>query len=153
MHNHAPQNYDCPICLAVAGVENDKTLITQNDIVYRDDRVMVFVASFFIGRNDGHLLVTPTQHFENMYDMPDEVGTRIFSVAREMSGIMTQAYGCTGVTTLQNNGPDAGQHAFHYHLHLFPRYKDDRIYDFMANKRSTTSEERASWVAKIKASL
>lgn len=97
--------------------------------------------------------MVPLEHFENMYDLPDEVGARVFSVAKKLSGAMTQAYGCSGVTTLQNNGPDAGQHAFHYHLHLFPRYAADEIYTNMTSKRETTPEERSVYVQKIQDQL
>jgi histidine triad (HIT) family protein len=150
MLHHAPDNYICPICLGVQGVENEHTLIVANDIVYRDKHVMVFVASYFIGRNEGHLIVVPNNHYEHIYDLPDEVGAHIFKIAKKMAALMSVAYGCAGVTTLQNNGPAAGQHAFHYHLHLFPRYADDDIYAHMNAKRQTTPAERAVFVEKIR---
>ncbi len=37
MHNHAPTNYQCPICLAIEGIENENTWIKPADIFYRDD--------------------------------------------------------------------------------------------------------------------
>ncbi len=150
MHNHATQDYICPICLGVQGIENSSTMIFQSDIVYKDDKVMVFVASFFIGNNSGHLIIVPLEHYENIYDLPDEIGAHIFSVAKKFTLIMKKAYGCDGVTTLQNNEPAAGQHAFHYHLHLFPRYENDDIYTHMNSKRATTPEERMPFVEKIK---
>lgn len=150
MHNHAPQSYKCPICLGIEGVENDDTMIRQSDIVYKDVKVMVFVASFFIGQNSGHLIVVPIEHYENIYNLPGEVGAHISSIARKFSIIMRKAYECDGVTTLQNNEPAAGQHAFHYHLHLFPRYENDDIYDHMTNKRATTEQERLQYSEKIR---
>lgn len=150
MFNSSPPDYVCPICLGVNGIESDKTLIRQSDVVYKDDSVMVFVASYFIGNNPGHLIVVPLQHVEHIYDLPDELGAKVFSVARKFSVIMKNAYGCGGVTTLQNNGPAAGQHAFHYHLHLFPRYVGDDIYAHMDTKRETTVQERLSFVQKIR---
>jgi histidine triad (HIT) family protein len=150
MHNFAPPNYICPICLGVEKIENANTLIRHSDVVYQDELCMVFVASYFIGTNSGHLIVVPNQHFENIFDLPDEVGAHLFAVAKKFAEIMKLAYHCDGVTTLQNNGPDAGQHAFHYHLHLFPRYKNDDIYTYMNNKRETTAEERVSYAQKIR---
>jgi len=153
MHNHAPADYVCPICLGVEGVENDHTLIRASDIVYRDDTVMVFIASYFIGKNDGHLIVVPLQHFENLYDLPDKVGAHLFQVARKMAITMRQAYDCQGVMTQQNNEPASGQHAFHYHLHLFPRYENDNIFEHMNSKRETTPKERLPFAEKIRAAL
>lgn len=153
MYNHTPPSYICPICLGVQGVENSQTLIRQSDILFQDDAVTAFIASYFIGKNDGHVIVVPNEHFENMFDLPDEVGAHVFSVAKKMAAAMMEAYGCGGVTTLQNNGPDAGQHAFHYHLHLFPRYENDGIYTHMNSKRETTAEERLVFAEKMKAQL
>lgn len=150
MYNHAPSHYVCPICLGVQGIENEKTLIRQSDIVYKDESVMAFIASYFIGNNPGHLIVVPTAHYENLYDLPDEVGAHIFSIARKIAITMKKAYGCEGVMTLQNNEPASGQHAFHYHLHLFPRYANDELHTRMMTKRETTVEERLPYAEKIR---
>jgi len=143
----------CPICLGVQGVENDKTLIRASDVVYKDAQVMVFIASYFIGHNPGHLIVVPIQHYENLYDLPDEVGAHIFSIARKMAVVLKVAYKCEGVMTLQNNEPASGQHAFHYHLHLFPRYANDDIHSHMGNKRETTVGERLPYAEKVRSAL
>lgn len=74
----------------------------------------------------------------------------IFSVAKKYATKMKEAYGCDGVNMLQNNEPAAGQHAFHYHLHLFPRYEGDDIWKQMGNKRETTREERIEFVGRFK---
>ena len=149
MIDKAKSEYVCPICLGIAGTENDDTLIRQQDIVYKDELAMVFVASYFIGKNEGHLIVVPTTHYENIFDLPDKVGVHIFSLAKKFSAVMQGAYRCGGVTTLQNNGVNAGQHALHYHLHLFPRYKDDNIYAHMNSKRQTTPAERVVFAKKL----
>ena len=39
MYNHGPENYTCPICPAVNGIENQDTLIKQSDIVYKDELI------------------------------------------------------------------------------------------------------------------
>lgn len=146
MHNHAPADYVCPICVAVDGEENEKTLIRASDILYKDDDVMVFVASFFVEGNDGHLIVVPTRHYENFYDLPDELDAKIFSTAKKFAIRMRDAYRCEGVNVIQNNEPAAGQHAFHYHLHLFPRYANDTFWSNVGHKKTTTAQERHEFV-------
>lgn len=153
MYNHAPKEYLCPICLAIKGIENKDTLIRQSDISYRDDLVTAFVSSFFIGKNLGHVLVVPNRHFENIYDLPIAFATRIQVVAREVAIALKEAYRCEGITTLQNNEPVGNQHAFHYHLHIFPRYTDDNLHANMLDKKSTTPEERLPYADKVKKSL
>ncbi len=153
MYTHAPAEYICPICLGVQGIESEKTLIKKQDIVYKDEHVMVFVASYFIGNNPGHLIIVPLIHYENLYDLPGEIGSHIFAIARKMAIAMKEAYQCEGVMTLQNNEPASGQHAFHYHLHLFPRYTNDEIHTHMTSKRETTPEERLPYAQRIKKAL
>jgi histidine triad (HIT) family protein len=150
MHNHATSDYVCPICLGVQGTENDKTLIRKSDILYKDEEVMVFVASYFIKGSEGHLIVVPTKHYENFYDLPDELGAKIFSTAKQFAIKMKEAYGCDGVNVLQNNEPAAGQHAFHYHLHLFPRYEGNDLWGQMGEKRETSAGERLEFVDLLK---
>ena len=124
--SRAPKDYICPICLGVQGIENDHTLMKQSDVVYKDDLVTGFVNSFFSGKkNNGFVIVVPNEHFENLYVLPAKYGHRIFEVAQKIAIAMKQTYGCDGITTRQNNEPEGDQHAFHFHFHVWPRYKDD----------------------------
>lgn len=153
MFNHAPPNYKCPICLGVAGIESEDTLLRQSDLVYRDETVSVFINSFFIGKNEGHLIIVPNVHYEHIYDIPSPVLHNIMDTAKKMTEVMKKAYLCEGITLLQNNEAAGGQHAFHFHLHIFPRYTDDKIYDHMMNKKLAAPEERKKFVEKIKIHL
>lgn len=153
MYNHAPSGYVCPICVGIKGSESDETLIRPTDIIYQDDIVTVFIGSYFIGHNSGHAIVVPNQHYENLYDIPEGVGAHIFKTAQKMALTLKKAYQCDGITTQQNNEPDGGQHAFHYHLHVFPRYVNDEIFAHMNTKRLTTAEERRPFAEKLKAAL
>lgn len=149
MKRHAPKNYVCPICLGVEGIENDQTLIFQSDILYKDDDVVVIVNSFFIKGSEGHLIVVPTDHYENLYELPEKIGAKIFETAKKYAIKMKRAYQCDGVNVVQNNEPAAGQHAFHYHLHLFPRYDGDDLWKHMAKKRLANQAERLECVRKF----
>lgn len=154
MYNHAPKGYKCPICLGTAGIENEDTLLKQADLVYKDDLVSAFINSFWIDTAEGHVIVVPNKHFENLYDLPREVGDRIFEVVKRVAVAMKKAYGCDGITTRQNNGPAGNQHAFHYHHHVFPRYEEDKFNENMIKKsRLSAPEERAAYAEKIKANL
>jgi histidine triad (HIT) family protein len=153
MYNHAPHNYKCPICIALDGKENDDTLIRQSDIVYKDSLVTAFISSFFIGKNLGHVIIVPNKHFENIYDLPSEYSFRITEVAQKMAIAIKKSYSAEGITTVQNNEPAANQHAFHYHLHIFPRYENDELHKNMLDKKPTTLEERLPYAEKLKVEL
>jgi histidine triad (HIT) family protein len=154
MYNHAPKDYKCPICLGVKGVESEDTLLRQADLVYRDNLVSVYINSFWIDTAKGHVIVVPNDHYENLYDLLPEVGHRIFDVSQKIAHTMKKAYKCDGITLRQNNEPAGNQHAFHYHLHIFPRYDGD-LYNENMTKKSILSkpEDRIEYVAKLKAEL
>jgi len=111
------------------------------------------VSSYFIETCEGHLIVGSNKHYENIYDIPEDVGSDVFKIARKMFSVMRKAYDSNGVTTLQNNEPAGRQHAFHYHLHLFSWYKNDDLYTHMMSQRETTLEERLNYVNKLRKEL
>lgn len=131
MKSNAPKNYICPICLGNNGIENKETLLKQDDLVYKDDLASVWINSFWIGQNEGHVIVVPNQHFETIYDLPRSVGHRVFEIAKKVSIAIKEVYKCDGITLRQNNEPAGDQHAFHYHLHIFPRYTNDNFNEEM----------------------
>lgn len=153
MYNHAGREYKCPICLGIQGIENKDTLIKKSDIVFRNKLVTAFIASFFIGRNLGHVIVVPNRHIENLYDLPDVVGSEVFKISKKMSLAIKKAYRCEGITILQNNEPAGDQHAFHYHLHILPRYKKDNLSKNLTNKKLASQKVRKVYAEKLKRSL
>ncbi|MEN9604500.1 MAG: hypothetical protein RJB39_185 [Candidatus Parcubacteria bacterium] len=132
MYKHAPQNYNCPICLTINGIENEFNMAKQADIVYRDEKTLVFVNSKFIESNPGHVIVVPTAHFENIYELPTEYSHAIAETAQKMAVALKEVRTCDGIWIEQNNEPASGQHAFHYHMHVVPRFKDDNLKQVLA---------------------
>lgn len=74
----------------------------------------------------GHCLILPKAHYADIYDIPDEVLEKAAVLARKMSVRLTKALACDGLNVIQNNKPAAGQTVFHFHIHLIPRYVDDK---------------------------
>lgn len=152
MYNHAPDEYRCPFCRIVHGGEGGgPTGSNQDDVVYRDEEVTAFVASHWWPNNPGHVLIVPSEHYENIYDLPPELGTAIQHIARRLALAFKATYGCDGVSTRQHNEPAGNQDVWHYHLHVFPRYADDHLY--LQGKRPTTSDERRPYAEKLRQSL
>ncbi|MEX1068514.1 MAG: HIT domain-containing protein [Patescibacteria group bacterium] len=144
MHNHAPKDYTCPLCLPAQGIENEHAMMKQADIFYRDDLVVAAINSKFVGKNPGHVIIFPTKHFENIYDLPDEVAARVVQVAKRIAIAMKEIRKCDGITTQQNNEPAGGQHAFHYHFHIFPRWENDGLFN-NPKDRVSDPEERVPY--------
>ena len=123
---HAPEGYECPFCLLVDGGENE--YVGQEHVVERTKETLTFVAPKWWPDNAGAALVIPTAHHENLYELPDELGTPIQSAVRRIAQAMKSAYRCDGISTRQHNEPAGNQDVWHLHVHVFPRYAGDHLY-------------------------
>jgi histidine triad (HIT) family protein len=150
MYNNAPHNYICPICIALNGSESEKTWIMQGDIVYRDDLVTAFIGSKSIKGNECHPLVVPNDHYENLYDLPIDVGHRISELGKRISIALKEARSCDGVTLIQNNEPAGDQHAYHYHLHVIPRFNADNFHEELWRTKKSDPVERAPYAKELR---
>lgn len=151
MYNHAPENYNCPFCFLIAGIENEHVHTVQSDIVYHDDSVTAFVGSGQWKNNHGNTIIVPNAHFENIYDLPIRYAQDIHRLAKMLALTMKAVYSCDGVSTRQHNEPGGSQDVWHYHLHVTPRYRDDNYY---ATQREPMSiNERAKHAETIRAHL
>jgi histidine triad (HIT) family protein len=107
---------DCIFCKIVAG-----------DIpafkLYEDDTVLSFmdINPF----NDGHCLVIPKDHHENLFAMPDAALQAVAVAVRKVAAAVNTALTPDGINIVQANGPAAGQSVYHFHFHVFPRRNDD----------------------------
>ena len=107
---------DCIFCKIAKGSIPSKT-------VYEDSHFRVFMD--VNPATDGHCLIIPKEHFDNIYDLDAETAGKLFSLATCIARAMRDALGCGGINVVQNNGLIAGQTVNHFHLHLIPRYEDD----------------------------
>ncbi len=143
MFNYKPANYVCPLCLAAHKIENENTLVMINDVFYKDDLIFAMINSKFIGNNPGHVIIAPNEHYENIFDIPRTISHRVFDVSKKIAIAMKEIQNCDGIMIRQNNGPASGQHAFHYHLHIIPRFTDDELESQMTNSRVAKPSERS----------
>lgn len=154
MYSHAPKDYVCPICLALEGTESEGTLISPSDIIYKGDAVTALINSFFVGKNPGHVIIVPNEHYENIYDLPTSYGKSIAELTNRVAKALKSTYICDGITVRQNNEPAGDQHAFHYHVHVFPRYKNDGFnMQDQNSKRLAEVAERATYAKKLKEAM
>lgn len=136
--NHAPKDYICPFCLLVSDVENQHVYSRQEDIIYKDNYITSFVASHWWPNNEGHVLIIPNQHIENIYTLPVELSNRIHALEIEVAKALKKVYECDGVSSRQHNEPAGTQDVWHYHLHVYPRYSGD---DFYRTERKLSDEK------------
>jgi histidine triad (HIT) family protein len=95
--------------------------------IYEDDVVLAFLD---IGPlSDGHTLVIPKQHFEELHDCPAELLGRVCSCLGKVAGAVATAMNCDGYNLLCNNGRAAGQLIEHLHFHIIPRNAGDGVFN------------------------
>lgn len=95
----------------------------------------------------------PNAHHENLYDLPAEYGHAVHYAVREIAVAMRATYGCDGISTRQHNEPAGGQDAWHYHVHVFPRYHGDNLYGSNPLPWFATGEQRWPYADKLRAWL
>jgi histidine triad (HIT) family protein len=128
MHNHAPDNYQCPFCLLTQGIQNEFVESIYTDIICQNDAATAFIGSRQWPNNPGNVIITPNRHHENIYDLPLHLAAEIHDVARAIALTMKRVYQCDGVSTRQHNEPAGNQDVWHYHVHVTPRFHGDQLY-------------------------
>lgn len=145
-----PSNYLCPFCLVVKGEEDNKLVQTkQQDIIYKDEHVTALIATLWWPNNNGHVIIIPNDHYENIFDLPIEIATRIHKLSQQVSFGLKECYECDGISTRQHNEPGGSQDVWHYHLLVYPRYFNDNLY--LTNGSLSDPSERLTHAEKLRA--
>ncbi len=109
---------DCIFCKIAAGEIPSATLYEDDDF-----RVILDLGP----ASKGHALLIPKEHYRNLYDLDDEKAAKVLPLAKKMISKMTDVLECDGYNIVQNNEECAGQTVFHFHMHMIPRYKGDKV--------------------------
>ena len=114
---------DCIFCKIIKGEIPSKTIYEDNDI-----QIIMNINP----NTNGHLLVIPKKHMENIMDTEEKIITHSIKVIKEtIYPLLKERLNCEGLTLAQNN--ELGQEIKHYHIHLIPRYENDHA-DFQYDK-------------------
>ena len=115
---------DCIFCKIINGELPSKT-------IYEDKLIKVIMN--INPSTNGHLLVLPKEHCENILDIKEEIVTHSFKVIREtLYPLLKEKLNCEGLTLSENNW--LGQEIKHFHIHVTPRYQNDEV-EFTHNEK------------------
>jgi histidine triad (HIT) family protein len=145
---NAPVGYECPFCRLA---ETLPVSAPESAVVLVQPSVFAFVPLHHYAGIRGNCLIAPRLHYENVLDIPDEVGNEFFRATRRVARAMKQAFGCEGFSTRQHNGPAGDQDVWHFHLHVFPRFPNDGLH--AGKKALYTAEERQNIADRLRAAL
>lgn len=116
------------------------------NIVYEDESIMAFLD--YEPVNEGHILIIPKEHLLDIDEIPDKLLYSMLNLSKRIVSSIKKVYSPEGYTIMQNGGAfnDLG----HYHLHVFPRYRNDGFGWMDSGKQDDCSMEVA---LKIKENL
>ena len=133
---------ECVFCKIVKGeIPSDK--------VYEDDNFFAFLD--INPNNPGHSLIIPKNHYENIYNLSDEILKNIAPLIKKIAIAVKNGVNADGINIIMNNDGAAGQVVPHAHFHIIPRFADDGYKHWPG--KSFPKEENAKMAEKIKKEL
>ncbi len=122
---------DCIFCKIISGkIPSAK--------VFEDNSAMSFLD--IMPANKGHCLVVPKSHYETFLDISDEDLKNLILAAKKVAKALSLSIGSGSYNFVMNNGKEAGQVVAHAHIHLIPRFKDDRLRIKWSHKKYEENE-------------
>lgn len=112
---------DCVFCRIVRGE-------LPASKVYEDEHTLAFLN--IVAAHPGHVLVIAKPHVENLYGLDDTLAAAVFQATTRVARAVKEVTGCDGTTIFQANEVAGGQTVFHFHLHVLPRFTDDKLLPF-----------------------
>lgn len=107
---------DCIFCKLANGV------FPTNKIYEDDDFTVILDIS---PANLGHSLIIPKQHYDNLFELDDELAAKVLPIAKKIGAVIKEELNADGINIVQNNGIAAGQTVYHFHTHIIPRFDND----------------------------
>lgn len=98
--------------------------------VYEDDLCMAYLD--INPDSDGHTLIIPKEHYEDIYELPNDVLKHIFDVAKNLMNELKSKLNSTGFTLIENYG--SAQEVKHFHLHIKPHYENKKTVELVKHK-------------------
>ena len=132
---------DCIFCKLANGV-------FPTNFIYEDEDFKVILDAN--PATKGHSLILPKKHFKNLLDADEEILKKALPLAKKLSNKLIEVLKCDGVNVLQNNNKAAGQVVFHLHIHLIPRYKDEKEHMLSWKPNKFSDEEMKSIAENLK---
>lgn len=91
-------------------------------IVYEDDLCLAFLD--LSQTTNGHTLVVPKTHYQNILDVDKEVLRHLIKVTKKLTNQIITNLDAKGANVLTNANEVAGQTVMHFHIHIIPRYNE-----------------------------
>ena len=111
-------------------------------VIAEDDHALVFLDIH--PRAPGHAVAISKTHSVSLLDLPAEEVGPLFLMVKRMDDLLTRKLKADGMTIGINQGEVSGQSVQHLHVHLLPRFADDKggsIHSVVNNSHGISIEE------------
>ena len=119
--------------------------IAQNKVetikVYEDNNIIAMLD--IAPANLGHVIVIPKQHYQFLFQLPDQLLWELVKVVKLILPSLVNASKASGVNIIINQGESAGQRLPHLAINLIPRFENDGL-KFEWERKQTKKEELAA---------
>jgi histidine triad (HIT) family protein len=100
----------------------------SSSVIYEDESVMAFLDIRPV--NEGHALIIPKEHYEQIFDIPSDLLGKVHQVTKTVALAVQKTVNADGISIVQQNGRAANQDIFHLHVHVIPRYAGEKMKHF-----------------------
>jgi len=95
------------------------------DKVYEDKHIIAFLD--IKPATKGHCLVLPKKHYKEFLDVNPKEFNNLMSVCQKILKVLMRVVNAKGYNVIINGREIGGQIVDHIHIHLMPRFKNDRF--------------------------
>lgn len=74
---------------------------------------------------EGSGVIVPKAHRETVFDLTPAEWLDTYDLLQRAKALLDKGYAPDGYNVGWNSGPVGGQHVFHAHLHVIPRFSDE----------------------------
>jgi diadenosine tetraphosphate (Ap4A) HIT family hydrolase len=134
---------DCPFCRIVRGQDSSVLVVCE-------ERTWL---AFFPPEpaTPGHTLVVPREHVTDFWALPEELARTLGAASLRVGRAVQAALQPGGMNLITSAGEVAEQTVPHVHLHVLPRWAEDRVGPIWPSKQETDSALMSNLAGRVAA--
>ena len=110
---------------------NDKCVFCNLELEKRQKEILSSESCIFFQMPQeiliGSGVIVPRQHRVNVFELTDKEWNDTFSLVKQVKEHLDSLHNPDGYNLQWNTHGAAGQHLFHSHLHVIPRFNDEPL--------------------------
>ena len=115
-------------------------------VIDENEDIIVFLSL------ENHPLIVTKKHIPDIYALEDRSASAVMIEAIKIAKAVKKGLECDGINLVQANEPAAHQDVFHFHLHVKPRWHNDKVTLHWDTAQASPQDLEAT-IEKIKSAL